>query len=261
MFDANPFPYLEVRRPFILGSQVNEWQATISHHFVNLLHAKGKLLRLFTQNIDGLDYQTDVPADKIVPVHGTIRRIACENCGAASDFDAFCESVRSNIKDIYSIDSTAPGESSFIRCGKCNSPGLKPTTVLFGSSLPQRFFTSAASDLPQADLLIVAGTSLIVSPANGIASEVPTNVPRLVVNREPVGADLPGNPIRYGAQATRDVFAPGDCDDTFLQLTCLLGWEEDILALADRLPEQSRAILAKQLGNAAGAAKGVMRDG
>ena len=40
MFAANPFPYLEVRRPFILGTQERRWRATLSHHFFLLLHAK-----------------------------------------------------------------------------------------------------------------------------------------------------------------------------------------------------------------------------
>jgi len=81
MFLRNPFPYLEVRRPFILGTQERRWRATISHRFIELLHSKaGKLTRLYTQNIDGLDYQTGLPHDHIVPVHGSIGSVACEVC-------------------------------------------------------------------------------------------------------------------------------------------------------------------------------------
>lgn len=59
MFLANPLPYHEVRRPFILGTATRQWKATLFHRFVELVHAKGKLARHFTQNIDGLDYQCD----------------------------------------------------------------------------------------------------------------------------------------------------------------------------------------------------------
>jgi len=72
MFMENAYPYLEVRRPFILGTAKQQWKATISHHFFDLLHEQGKLTRLYTQNIDGLDFQTHIPRDKIVPVHGSI---------------------------------------------------------------------------------------------------------------------------------------------------------------------------------------------
>ena len=72
MFMQNAYPYLEVRRPFILGTAKQQWKATLSHHFFELLHEQGKLTRLYTQNIDGLDFQTQIPNDKIVPVHGSI---------------------------------------------------------------------------------------------------------------------------------------------------------------------------------------------
>ena len=92
MFFANQFPYLEVRRPFILGTQQRQWKATVGHRFIELLHKCGKLTRLYTQNIDGLDYQCEgLPAEKIIPVHGTIGRVSCEKCGAEQDHAAFCD--------------------------------------------------------------------------------------------------------------------------------------------------------------------------
>ena len=81
--------------------------------------------------------------------------------------------MRTNIKDIYGEDAAAPSESTPIKCGKCGRPTVKPTTVLFGASLPERFFSQSQDDLPAADLLIIAGTSLVVSPANSLAYRVP----------------------------------------------------------------------------------------
>merc|ERR1719401_283250 len=60
MFFANQFPYMEVRRPFILGTQKQQWKATLSHWFMKFLADEGLLTRLFTQNIDGLDYHTSI---------------------------------------------------------------------------------------------------------------------------------------------------------------------------------------------------------
>ena len=54
------------------------------------------------------------------------------------------------------------------------------------------------------DLLIVAGTSLVVSPANSLVYRASPTALRLVVNNEPVGAELG---ICYGEGATRDVYA------------------------------------------------------
>lgn len=58
LFSENQFPYLEVRKPFILGIYEKKWKSTISHYFIRVLYDKGILRRLYTQNIDGLHSQT-----------------------------------------------------------------------------------------------------------------------------------------------------------------------------------------------------------
>eukprot|EP01043_Picozoa_sp_COSAG02_P075724 COSAG02_NODE_15749_length_1144_cov_1.046890_2_plen_286_part_01 len=140
MFFANQFPYLEVRRPFILGIRNRQWKATIAHRFAEQLYQRGKLTRLYTQNIDGLDYQTTVPSDRIVPVHGTLGRVQCEKCGADQDYERFCRAVEQNVRDIYGDNPSAPATSTNVLCTKCGSATVKPATVLFGGSLPAAFF-------------------------------------------------------------------------------------------------------------------------
>ena len=49
------------------------------------------------------------------------------------------------------------------RCPKCSGL-VKPDIVFFGESLPEAFFRHAEQDFPEADLLIVMGTSLVVNP-------------------------------------------------------------------------------------------------
>ena len=215
MFSNNAFPYLEVRRPFILGSRENKWKATIFHRFAELLHTKTKKLqRIFTQNIDGLEFQCqDLPRNKIVAVHGTIREAGCEGCGTDMDYDQFCNKVETHIKDIYQIDTSAPIESKPILCENCQQPLVKPKTVLFQRSLPTDFFDCWDSDLPKVDLLLVAGTSLVVSPANMIVDAVPKSTIRVVVNKEEIGRDL-----GMFQDNDRDVLLQGDCDDIFLEL-------------------------------------------
>ena len=242
IFQHNAFPYLEVRRPFILGTRRQQWKATIAHRFAELLHLKtSKLTRVYTQNIDGLDRQCkDVPADKIVNVHGTISKASCEGCGQVQDYDVFCNAVESNIKDIYKLDSKAPDESSPILCENCGKALVKPSTVLFGRSMPTEFFERVQEDLEGIDLLIVAGTSLVVSPANSLVFSVPTTTIRTVVNLDPVGAELG---IDYSPKPERDLFAQGTCDEVFLELIAELGWLEDLKSKIDDLPEKSATLI------------------
>jgi len=61
MFMKNPFLYLEVRRPFILGTRARQWKATTAHRFAELLHRHAKLRRVFTQNIDGHRFPDGCP--------------------------------------------------------------------------------------------------------------------------------------------------------------------------------------------------------
>ena len=61
-----------MRRPLILD---NVLKPTVSHYFAKIIHDKGKLKSIFTQNIDGIDYMTGVPHDDIISVHGALKVI------------------------------------------------------------------------------------------------------------------------------------------------------------------------------------------
>ena len=267
IFEETSLPYLEVRRPFILGLAQKQWKPTAAHFFLRLLHDKGLLSRVYTQNIDGLDYATGIPESKLLSCHGTMGRAECEFCKAPMPFEEFCTKVRTQIKDIYNTDKDAPKESTMIKCEACGRPGLKPATVLYGSDLPQSFAdgldedffqtrrigpVSGTEDHPdeaqeeEGSLLIVSGTSLTVSPANSVVPRSgPTN-PKLVVNREAVGDEF-GLDFGNG----RDVFAEGDADDGFIALAAELGWLEELAAYAPQMAEASAALIRAKVAEAA----------
>jgi hypothetical protein len=60
------------------------------------------------------------------------------------------------------------------------------------------------------------------------------------VNREPVGAELG---IDYSANAKRDFFAKGNCEEVFLELIQHLGWMDDLAAILDVLPPSSASLV------------------
>ena len=246
LFLQNSLPCLELKRPFILGTIKNKWKATIAHRFVELLHKKtGKLRRLYTQNIDGLERQCcDLPTTKVVSVHGSMSRAKCELCEHEMNFAEFCKKVRCNIKDITKNDPNAPVKSTPIPCEHCGQATIKPDIVLFHSPLPQEFFTSLIDDAPSIDLLIVIGTSLNVYPACELVRLVPQNALRVIINAEPVGRNVG---IRYGEEAVRDYFAQGMCEDVLLNLIDEMGWMNDLYAHVDDLPEPSRVMAKERL--------------
>uniref|UniRef100_A0A7S1YB06 Deacetylase sirtuin-type domain-containing protein n=1 Tax=Grammatophora oceanica TaxID=210454 RepID=A0A7S1YB06_9STRA len=250
LFLQNPLPCLEVNRPFILGTRSAEWKATLAHRFVELLHQKtGKLTRLYTQNIDGLESQCHkLPSSKVIPVHGSFDRAECATCGDTSDFGAFCDAVEKQIKDIAGQDSDAPTKSTPIICDVCGHASVKPSIVLFRSPLPKLFFDSVPNDVRDVDLLIVIGTSLAVAPANTIVFRVPKTAMRVVVNREPVGFRLG---LDYGDDPKRDFFARGNCDDVLLDLMVALGWLDDLRGVLGDLPESGKQLLEQRFRESA----------
>jgi NAD-dependent SIR2 family protein deacetylase len=292
LFKENPFPYLEVRRPFILGTRDGRWRATIAHRFFELLHERtGKLTRLYTQNIDGLEAQcAGLPPELVVAVHGTLSEAGCEGCGRpVDDYRDFCGRVERQIKDIYhdanqmeqqqqqqdeegdreelqvasgdtNDDSSPPRpqqhhhptESTPILCAGCGAALVKPSTVLYGRALPAAFWDHAEGDARSCDLLFVAGTSLEVAPANQLVRMVPGGCVRVVVNLERVGMGLG---IDYGTSDpnSRDCFARGETDEVFLALIQELGWMDGLASKRDLLPESSRRLVEREIAAGEGA--------
>jgi NAD-dependent deacetylase sirtuin 2 len=249
MFLQNPLPCLELQREFILGTQEQRWKATLAHRFIELLHTKTKkLVRHYTQNIDGLEDQcTHLPTDKVIAVHGSMDRAECAQCHTESDFQDFCSKVRAQIKDLSGKDPLAPKVSTPIECKVCGFTSMKPAIVLFRSSLPKEFALNVPNDIKDVDLLIVIGTSLRVAPANSIVRQVPKSAMRVLVNREEAGGHLGMN--FDGDDPTRDYFAQGECDAIFLELMDSLGWIDDLEHLLPNqlLPDSSAALLQEYL--------------
>ena len=98
---------------------------------------------VLTQNIDGLHQRAG--SSRVLELHGSIVRIKCTVC----DFQA-------NITEDF--EEIPP---------KCNCGNiLRPDVVWFGESLPQDVWTNAMKEASLCDIMIIAGTSLVVSPAN-----------------------------------------------------------------------------------------------
>ena len=114
----------------------------IVHEYLVKLEQLGKLKAIITQNIDGLHQKAG--SKNVLELHETIYKNHCIKCGK----EYFAEYVF-NSEDIP-------------RC-ECGSI-IKPNVVLYGEMLPEDFVL-AEKYISECDLLIVAGTSLIVEPA------------------------------------------------------------------------------------------------
>lgn len=200
-FRENPEPFYTLAHELYPG----KFRPTITHSFIRLLHDKGLLLKLFTQNIDCLEREAGVPGDKIVEAHGSFARQSCIECKTAYP--------QEEIKD-HIANKTIP------RCHECKGL-VKPEIVFFGEALPSAFFDNR--DLPEeGDLCIVMGSSLSVQPFASLPQLAQQGKPRILINREVVGG--------LGSRPD-DVLLLGDCDTGVRKLAKACGWSDELEAL------------------------------
>ncbi|CAF0799465.1 unnamed protein product [Adineta steineri] len=171
-FYRNPKPFFHLAKELYPG----RYLPNIIHYFIRYLHDQNILLRVYTQNIDGLERMAGIPADKIVEAHGTFLTATCQRCNQKY----VCEDIRQQI-----YDDQIPKCTKRSRC----TGVIKPDIVFFGEDLPNRF-DMYLRDLPACDCCIVMGTSLAVAPFSDIVNSVSRSTVRLLINRQIVGAFL-----------------------------------------------------------------------
>jgi NAD-dependent SIR2 family protein deacetylase len=185
-----------------------------AHHFLAGLQARGKLLRLYTQNIDALE--TGIPPTKICCVHGSWRKSKCLQCGW-----------------IYGIESLrrAVEQCKVPSCGACG--GVIRLSIVFFGERTKAKQSQVRADSEKADLLVVIGTSLKVKPVKYLPYNF--HVPAVLINREsviyPFNAEL-----------------LGECNEICPAIERALGWREDTRDIGEfrvhppnqfRLPSES----------------------
>lgn len=144
-----------------------KYEPNIAHLYVARLEKEGKKVSVVTQNIDGL--HTKAGSTVVYEIHGTTRRNYCTKCGK-------------QFGPNYVFDS----EERIPRCDKCGVNGIvRPDITLYGERL--QAFDDATFAMRNADLCIVAGTSLNVYPAADLVADYKRKL--VVVNREETFAD------------------------------------------------------------------------
>jgi NAD-dependent deacetylase len=137
-----------------------------AHEALATLEAAGYLDGVVTQNTDGL--HDEAGSDRVVELHGTTRRVACDECGRRTDAGPVRERVR---------EGDVPP--------RCDCGGhLKPDVVLFGERLPTATFDEARTLARTSDVFLAAGSSLVVEPAASLPKRAAEDGTLVLVNLE-----------------------------------------------------------------------------
>ena len=139
------------------------------------LERRGKLHALITQNIDELHQIAGNSAERVIEVHGTMRKFMCWGCGMRGPMQLVLERVRAGEADPPCRD-----------CGGI----LKSDTISFGQQLVPEVIARAMQAAGDADLFLAVGSSLQVDPVAGALDIAHAAGARIViVNAQPTPFD------------------------------------------------------------------------
>jgi NAD-dependent SIR2 family protein deacetylase len=144
---------------------------SLSHMAIVELMRLGIVKYLISQNTDGLHRKSNVPVERFAELHGNQNLEQCIKCG------------REYVRDFRT--RTAIGVTDHLTGRRCDDPNcrgpLKDTIINFGESLPRRALMRSFEEAEKADLCVVLGSSLTVTPAADIPRRVAQRDQKLVI--------------------------------------------------------------------------------
>ncbi len=163
------------RRKFAMESVLESATPNRGHLAVAQLVRRGVVSHIITQNIDNLHQDSGVPDEQVIELHGNNSYARCLGCHERYEIDP--------IREAFLRDETLP------ICDQCGGM-IKTATISFGQSMPEHEMRRAQEAVLACDLMLVAGSSLVVFPAAGFPAMAKQNGAKLViVNREPTDLD------------------------------------------------------------------------
>lgn len=136
------------------------------HKALARLEQLGKIKAVITQNIDNLHQMAG--SKKVLELHGTLGRFYCCNC------------LKNYSPDDVKSQNSVP---------KCECGGvIRPDIVLYEEPLDERILEESIQYISNAEVLIVAGTSLAVYPAAGLLRYY-KGKHLIIINKDKTGYD------------------------------------------------------------------------
>lgn len=165
-----------------------------AHYALAALEAAGVLKAVITQNIDGLHQAAG--SRRVVEIHGSAVHAVCLECGYRVPLsDAVREAEEGRVP----------------RCPRCGGI-LKPDVTFFGEPLPEKALMEALSLAWRSDVMLVAGSSLAVSPANQLPQITKMRGGKLIIVN--VGETMLDHLADVKIEAPVEEALPAICEET-----------------------------------------------
>ncbi len=165
-FRYNPDRFFNWLRPFIkILFQANP---NLAHFSLANLEKQNYLQSIITQNIDSLHQRAG--SNSVIEVHGTYKTLTCLGC-------------YQQIEATVELINTFLDNSDIPTCPKCGNL-LKPDIILYEEQLPAEKWKQAREEISKCDLLLILGSSLIVTPVCDLPySALAAGAKLIIINR------------------------------------------------------------------------------
>ncbi|KAG2415504.1 hypothetical protein HFD88_006695 [Aspergillus terreus] len=218
-----------------LSEEAAKTSPTAFHHMLARLGQEGRLTRLYTQNIDGIETSmpplaTQIPLNvkapwpRTIQLHGSLDKVVCQKCRHLTDFD----SAMFDRPDAPECPECSRNNQFRIETGQ-RSHGvgkMRPRIVLYNEHNPdEEAITSVmnADIRSRPDALIVVGTSLKIPGVRRLVKSLchvirsrRNGVTMWINNEPPVGRDF---------EDCWDLMVKGNCEEV-ARLANLKRWDD-----------------------------------
>jgi NAD-dependent SIR2 family protein deacetylase len=170
-----------------------------AHHALTTLQQAGVMHTIVTQNVDGLHQRAG--SHDVIDLHGRIDLVECLQCRRSSPRAQLQQQLAELNPQWTSLTAEmAPDGDALLEqadftsfvippCQHC-AGALKPAVVFFGEPVPKPLVESAYQAVRNADLLLVAGSSLMVMSGFRFVREARAlNIPVAIINLGRTRAD------------------------------------------------------------------------
>jgi len=179
-------------RALIGWRQFSGVQPNRAHQALARFEQAGVVRAVITQNVDGLHQRAG--SRNVIDLHGRIDLVECLGCKRGASREQIQEQLAKLNPDWTTLQAEMAPDgdallehaefASFILpdCEQCAGP-LKPAVVFFGENVPQHVVANAYEAVRNADLLLVAGSSLMVMSGHRFVREARAlGIPVAVIN-------------------------------------------------------------------------------
>jgi NAD-dependent SIR2 family protein deacetylase len=185
-------------RSFVGWNRIAESEPNRGHFALADAERSGSVAGIITQNVDQLHQKAG--SKSVIDLHGRLDMVRCVNCGhqmSRYDLDLLLTELNPGVSKDNAIEFTPDGDAeveiaadfNIPSCPKCAGV-LKPDVVFFGESVPSARVEIAMAKLDEADVLLIAGTSLAVNSGLRFAKRAArASKPIVIVNIGPTKAD------------------------------------------------------------------------